>query len=82
MKIEELANLDADFSSQISSVTSVGNYPKGKESYGLDYLMALMVPRNQSPYDRTQHYNPITKEFLPDSAIFLHTATLSASPFT
>ena len=65
VKIEELANLDADFSSQISSVTSVGNYPKGKESYGLDYLMALMVPRNQSPYDRTQHYNPITKEFLP-----------------
>jgi hypothetical protein len=64
-RIEEMANIDAPMDGAISQPTNVGNYPKGTETYGKDFLMALLVPKEKYKSGNNVYYNPTNNEFLP-----------------
>ena len=47
-----------------SSLGALKNIPIGKENYGKDFLMTLLVPNAESNPNE-YHYSPITSQFLP-----------------
>jgi len=57
------ANMQVD-QTQSSSLGVLKNVPMGKESYGKDFLMTLLVP-NTTGNPNEYHYSPITNQFIP-----------------
>jgi hypothetical protein len=63
-RIKELAMVDAPLDYSQFSDSFIGNMPKGKETYGLDFLMAMLVP-SYSKNTNEFYYSPKTGAFLP-----------------
>tara|TARA_Y100001938_G_scaffold42615_1_gene58681 strand:+ start:1102 stop:9987 length:8886 start_codon:yes stop_codon:yes gene_type:complete len=62
-KIKELALKDSDILRDTEN-TWIGQMPIGKESYGLDFLLSMMIPDHSSNPNEF-HFSPKTGSFMP-----------------
>jgi hypothetical protein len=62
-EVNALAKADAISTEQIK--TPLGSFPLDKQTYGMDFLMALLHPEPISQKNRAVYYNKETRSFLP-----------------